>query len=44
MGGEANMVKKETKPTATKTTKTVKGTKKEIQDAARKKLMDLKEC
>jgi hypothetical protein len=38
------MVKKDPKATATKETKPVKGTKKEVQDAARKKLMDLKEC
>jgi hypothetical protein len=38
------MVKKEIKPTAAKATKPVKGTKKDVQDAARKKLMDLKEC
>jgi hypothetical protein len=38
------MVKKAPKKTLSKETKPVKGSKKEVMDAARKKLMDLNEC
>ena len=38
------MVKKVPQETLAKDTKPVKSIKKEVQDAARKKLMDIKEC